>query len=62
MKKTHLMFEETPFSLCGMYLGDNSGMQQTFKLSETDCKNCIKEIKKAVSNLLNSYAKNKAKK
>lgn len=53
------MFEETPFSLCGWYLPEHSGMIQTFKLSEVNCKNCIREVKKAVSSLLNQYAKNK---
>jgi hypothetical protein len=59
MKKTHLMFQETPSSLCGLYLGNNSGMIQTFKLSEVTCKKCIKEIKKAVSNLLTQYVERK---
>lgn len=39
-KKTHLMHEENPFSFCDLYLGDNPGMKQTFKIEEVTCKKC----------------------
>lgn len=39
-KNIHLMLEESPFSFCDLYLGDNPGMKQTFKIEEVTCKKC----------------------
>ncbi len=36
----HLIFDEIPFSHCGLYVGDNNGMKQTFKVTEVTCSKC----------------------
>lgn len=46
MKKIHLMSKRWPSSFCNMRLRDNSGMNQTFKIDEITCKNCMRELKK----------------
>ena len=41
--ESHLMYRHIPFSACGWYLPDHSGMRQVFKIEHTSCKRCLKK-------------------
>ena len=50
MKRTHLMYQHTPFSACGYYVGNHLGMIQTFDIDKTDCKMCLKKLEEYKEN------------
>lgn len=37
------MYHSSPFSACGKYVPENTGMNQVFNKEETTCKNCNKK-------------------
>jgi len=42
--KVHMMLRDAPWSLCGRYVGQYPGMQQTFDALKVTCQRCAQNF------------------